>query len=65
MPRIVIRRLLGGLLLIVLLSFAAFAVANAIPQNKACMFVDCTTATRAEMQEALHEHGFDRPIWVQ
>jgi peptide/nickel transport system permease protein len=65
MPRIVIRRLLGGLLLIVMLSFTAFAVANTIPQNKACMFVDCSTATRAEMQEALHEHGFDRPVWVQ
>jgi peptide/nickel transport system permease protein len=64
-PRIVIRRLLGGLLLIVLLSFTAFAVANTIPQNKACMFVDCSTATRAEMREALHEHGFDRPVWVQ
>jgi len=65
MLRMVIRRLLGGLFLIVLLTFTAFAVANAIPQNKACLFVDCNTATRAQMQAALHLHGFDRPVWEQ
>lgn len=65
MLRLIVRRLLGGLLLLVLLTFTAFAVANAIPQNKACIFVDCSTATHADMQEALHEHGFDRPVWVQ
>lgn len=65
MLRMVVRRLLGGVLLIVLLTFTAFAVANAIPQNKGCMLVNCNTATRAEMQAALHEHGFDRPVWEQ
>lgn len=65
MARMLIRRLLGGLVLIVLLTFTTFAVANAIPQNKACMFVDCGNATRSEMQKALHAHGFDRPVWVQ
>jgi peptide/nickel transport system permease protein len=65
MARIIVRRLLGGLLLIILLTFSAFAVANAIPQNKACMFVDCSVATHTEMQQALHQHGFDQPIWIQ
>jgi peptide/nickel transport system permease protein len=65
MLRMVIRRLLGGLFLIVLLTFTAFAVANAIPQNKGCLFVDCNSATHAQVQAALHQHGFDRPVWEQ
>lgn len=65
MLRLVVRRLIGGIVLIVLLTFTTFVAANSIPQNKACIFVDCMTATRAEMKAALHEHGFDRPVLVQ
>jgi peptide/nickel transport system permease protein len=65
MLRLIIRRLLGGVALIVLLTFITFVAANAIPQNKACMFVNCDTATRAQMNVALHQHGFDRPVWTQ
>jgi peptide/nickel transport system permease protein len=65
MLRLIVRRLLGGIVLIVLLTFTTFVAANAIPQNKACMFLDCGHATRAQMKAALHQHGFDRPVWVQ
>jgi peptide/nickel transport system permease protein len=62
----VVRRLLSGVLLIVLLTFVTFFVANAIPQNKACIVMACTPqTTRAEMDAALHRAGFDRPVWVQ
>jgi peptide/nickel transport system permease protein len=66
MIRFVLRRLVGGVVLILLLTFCAFAVANAIPQNKACILMACTQeTTRAEMDDALHSAGFDRPVWVQ
>ena len=65
MLRLIIRRLFGGIVLVVLLTFTTFVAAKSIPQNKACMFVDYMTATRAEMKAALHQHGFDRPVLVQ
>lgn len=66
MARFIVRRLLGGIVLLVLLTFAAFAVVNAIPQNKACMFfADCGKATAAQQRAALHQHGMDRPVAVQ
>ena len=66
MARFVLRRLLGGVVLLLLLTFCTFAVANAIPQNKACIVMACTQqTTRFEMDEALHDAGFDRPVWVQ
>ncbi|MCW2963034.1 MAG: transporter permease [Actinomycetia bacterium] len=62
----VVRRLLSGVLLIVLLTFVTFFVANEIPQNKACIVMHCTQqTTRAEMVAALHKAGLDRPVLVQ
>ncbi|MDX6475920.1 MAG: peptide/nickel transport system permease protein [Gaiellaceae bacterium] len=61
-----VRRLLGGVLLIIALTFVTYAVANEIPQNKACIVISCNAqTTRAEMQQALHTAGFDRPVWNQ
>lgn len=66
MVRVIARRLLGGLLLLILLSFTAFFVANAIPQNKACMFfADCSKATAAQQKAALHAHGYDQSVFIQ
>src|SRR5467141_2276176 len=66
MIRFVIRRMIGGVVLILALTFAAFFVANAIPQNKACIVMVCTSlTTREQMDETLHETGLDRPVWVQ
>jgi peptide/nickel transport system permease protein len=68
MLRALVRRLLGGILLLVLLTFTAFAVASAIPQNKACLFLDCNPPnhpTKAEMAAALHAHGYDRSVFLQ
>lgn len=62
----VARRFVGGAIVILLLTFAAFFVANAIPQNKACIVMTCTElTTRQEMDEALHDTGLDRPVWEQ
>lgn len=66
MLRVVLRRMAGGVLLLVLLSFTAFAVVNAIPQNKACLFfTDCSKATKAQQKAAIHRHGFDQPVVIQ
>jgi len=66
MIRFVIRRMIGGVVLILALTFAAFFVANAIPQNKACIVMVCTSlTTREQMDETLHDTGLDRPVWVQ
>jgi peptide/nickel transport system permease protein len=66
MVRVIVRRLLGGILLLVLLSFTAFFVANEIPQNKACMFfLDCGKTTAAQRKAALHAHGFDQSVFIQ
>jgi peptide/nickel transport system permease protein len=62
----VVRRFLSGLLLILLLTFVTFFVANAIPQNKGCIVMPCTAqTTRAQMNAAVHRAGLDRPIVVQ
>jgi ABC-type dipeptide/oligopeptide/nickel transport system permease component len=61
-----IRRLLGGVVLIVALTFVTYVVANEIPQHRACVVLNCNAyTTQAEKQEALHRIGFDRPVWRQ
>lgn len=68
MLRATVRRLLGGIAFLVLLSFAAFALANSIPQNKACIFLDCSPPhqhSEAQIRAVLHEHGYDRSVFVQ
>lgn len=67
MVRLIVRRLLGGVLLIVLLTFSAFAVTNAIPQNKECLVADCnsTSITQTQLRAAADKAGFNRPVVVQ
>jgi peptide/nickel transport system permease protein len=66
MLRVIARRLIGGILLLILLTFTAFFVANTIPQDKACQFfADCGTATVAQKKAALHAHGYDQSVFIQ
>ena len=63
-----VRRLLSGLLLVVLLTFLTFFVFNEIPTNPACLVVACgphTTTTDAQIRAADHQLGIDRSVFVQ
>lgn len=64
----VLRRLLSGLLLVLLLSFLTFFVFNEIPTNPACLVVACgphTTTTDAMIRAADHQLGIDRSVFAQ
>jgi len=68
MAAFLVRRLLSGLLLIVLLTFLTFFVFNEIPTNPACLVVACgphTTTTDEQIREADHSLGIDRSVFVQ
>lgn len=64
----VLRRLLSGLLLVLVLSFLTFFVFNEIPTSPACLVVACgpkTTTTDAMYRAAEHQLGIDRPVLRQ
>ena len=51
-----------------MLTFLTFVVFNEIPTNPACLVVACgphTTTTDAQIREADHRLGIDRPVFVQ
>jgi peptide/nickel transport system permease protein len=64
----VLRRVLSGLLLVLVLSFLTFFVFNVIPTSPACLVVACgpkTTTTDAMYRAAEHQLGIDRPVLTQ
>ena len=64
----VLRRLLSGVLLVLVLSFLTFFVFNEIPTSPACLVVACgpkTTTTDAMYRAAEHQLGIDRPLLTQ
>jgi peptide/nickel transport system permease protein len=64
----ILRRVLSGVLLVLLLSFLTFFVFNEIPTNPACLVVACgpkTTTTDAMIRAADHQLGIDRSVFVQ
>jgi ABC-type dipeptide/oligopeptide/nickel transport system permease component len=62
----IIRRLFGGIALLIGLTFVTYFVANAIPQHRECMVINCNAPmTSEEKQELLHKIGFDKPVWEQ
>jgi len=68
MAAFLVRRLLSGLLLILLLTFLTFFVFNEIPTNPACLVVACgphTSTTDEQIREADHTLGIDRSVFVQ
>jgi peptide/nickel transport system permease protein len=68
MAAFLLRRILSGLLLVVLLTFLTFVVFNEIPTNPACLVVACgphTTTSDAQIRDADHALGIDRSVFVQ
>lgn len=66
MLAMLVRRLLGGIFLIIALTFVAYAVANEIPQHRECIVINCNELTTPESKaEALHHAGLDKPVWKQ
>jgi peptide/nickel transport system permease protein len=68
MAAFLVRRVLSGVLLIVLLTFLTFLVFNEIPTNPACLVVACgphTSTTDEQIREADHALGIDRSVFVQ
>ena len=64
----ILRRVLSGMLLVLLLTFVTFFVFNEIPTNPACLVVACgpkTTTTDAMIRAADHQLGIDRSVFVQ
>ena len=63
-----VRRLLSGLMLILLLTFLTYLVFEAIPVDPACMRVACgpsSHSTDTDIRAADHVLGVDRPIVYQ
>jgi len=61
-----IRRLFGGVLLLIALTFLTYVVANEIPQHRECIVLNCNSFTSPEQKkQALHQAGLDRPVWQQ
>jgi peptide/nickel transport system permease protein len=68
MAAFLVRRVLSGVLLVALLTFLTYFVFNEIPTNPACLVVACgphTTTTDAQIRDADHQLGIDRPVYVQ
>jgi peptide/nickel transport system permease protein len=68
MAAYVVRRMLSGLLLVLLLTFLTFAVYQLIPVNPACLRIDCgpgNRSTPADFAAADHQLGVDRPLPFQ
>jgi peptide/nickel transport system permease protein len=62
----VVRRLLGGIVLLFALTFVTYVVANEIPQHRECIVINCNALTTPDQkQRALHNAGLDRPVWEQ
>jgi peptide/nickel transport system permease protein len=62
----VIRRLFGGVVLLIALTFVTYVVANEIPQHRECIVINCNALTTPEQkQQAMHNAGLDRPVWEQ
>jgi peptide/nickel transport system permease protein len=64
----VVRRLLSGLVMILLLTFLTYLVFEVIPVDPACLRVACgpnTHSTDADIRAADHTLGVDRPVVYQ
>jgi peptide/nickel transport system permease protein len=61
----VARRLGAGLLLLFLLSIITFLIYFAVPSEPAAFLVDPQKATPAQLADARHRLGVDRPVYVQ
>jgi peptide/nickel transport system permease protein len=61
----VLRRLGVAVVLLFVLSIVTFAMYFEIPANPAAMVVDMKHATPAEIAQARHALGVDRPVYVQ
>ena len=68
MAAYIVRRLLSGLVMILLLTFLTYLVFEAIPVDPGCLRVACgpnTHSTDADISAADHTLGVDRPIVYQ
>ena len=68
MAAYIVRRLLSGLVMILLLTFLTYLVFEAIPVDPACLRVACgpnTHSTDADIRAADHTLGVDRPVAYQ
>lgn len=64
----IVRRLLSGLVMILLLTFLTYLVFEVIPVDPACLRVACgpnTHSTDADLRAADHTLGVDRPVVYQ
>jgi peptide/nickel transport system permease protein len=61
----VVRRIAGGALLLLVLTFVTYAVFFTIPQDPGRFIVTVPHPTTADLKAADHKLGIDRPIYVQ
>ena len=60
-----VRRLIASVVLLLLLTLITFFVFWKIPSQPAAFLIDLRYATPAQIQQARHVLGADRPVWVQ
>ncbi len=65
MTRFIIRRLLGMLVVMFVISLLTFLLFEAIPNGDPALRLAGRSATALEIQTIRHKYGFDQPIYVQ
>ncbi len=65
MTRFIVRRLLGMLVVMFVISLLTFLLFEAIPNGDPALRLAGRSATALEIQTIRHKYGFDQPIYVQ
>lgn len=65
MARFVVRRLVGMVVVLILISIVTFLLFAAIPNGNPAYRLAGRTATQAEIQQIEQKYGFNKPLYVQ